>query len=328
MSLPFNSAGRRRSLAACAAGVLLSALPPTLLAQAQQPVRLLVGYNAGGPVDSAARLIAPVLGKELGTNVIVENRPGANATIAGSAVVNAPPDGTLLFFAASPTITISPNVMRKMAFDPASDLAPLAPILSYDNVLVVNKDTPYETVQDLVGAARDKPGTLTYGSAGIGGSNHLSGELFAAQAGIKLNHIPYKGNAPAMTDVIGGQLTMMFDIVANAIPHIASERVRAVAVTSSQRNRSLPDVPTMRESGLPDFEVTGWFGLYGPATMPADMVARFNQAMQRALSQPDLAATLKDRGYDLWIGEPALLVERAAQERAMWATVTKDITID
>ncbi|HRO58504.1 MAG TPA: tripartite tricarboxylate transporter substrate binding protein [Burkholderiaceae bacterium] len=326
MTFHFDRSGLGRGLAACAAGVLISALP--LLAQAQAPIRLLVGYNAGGPVDTAARTIAPVLGKELGANVIVENRPGANATIAGSAVVNAAPDGTTLFFAASPTITISPNVMRKMAFDPAKDLAPIAPVLSYDNVLVVNKETPYKTIQDLIAAARAKPGSLTYGSAGIGGSNHLSGELFAVQAGIKLNHIPYKGNAPAMTDVIGGQLTMMFDIVANAIPHISSGRVRAVAVTSGERNASLPDVPTMRESGLPDFEVTGWFGLYGPKTMPADMIARFNKAMQQALSQPELAATLKERGYDLWIGEPALLVERAAQERAMWATVTKDITVD
>ena len=315
-----------RGIAACAGALLLSALPAP--SQAQQPVRLLVGYNAGGPVDTAARLIAPVLGQELGEHVLVENRPGANATIAGSAVVNAAPDGTLLFFAASPTITISPNVMRKMSFDPAKDLKAIAPILSYDNVLVVNKDSPFAKVEDLVKFAKANPGKLTYGSAGIGGSNHLSGELFAAQTQTKMNHIPYKGNAPAMTDVIGGQLTMMFDIVANARPHIASERVRALAVTSAKRNPSLPDVPTMRESGLPEFEVTGWFGLYGPATMPDEMVARYNQAVRRALAQPELSKTLKERGYDLWIGEPKLLVDRAAKERAMWAGVTKDIKVD
>ena len=188
-------------------------VPPT--------VRLLVGYAAGGPVDQAARTIAPVLARELGTTVLVENKPGANATTAGDTVSKATPDGSLLWFAASPTVTISPNVMAKMPFDPGKDLLAVAPILSYYNVLVINKDLPFRNLRELVDYAKANPGKVSYGSAGVGGSNHLSGELLAARTGTKMLHVPYKGNAPAMTDVIGGQLTMMFDIVSTARSYIA-----------------------------------------------------------------------------------------------------------
>ena len=325
-----RSMTRRRAAGSMAlaltAACVASMAPQSVLAQ--PVVRLMVGYPAGGPVDGAARLIAPTLAQELGTNVVVENRPGANAMIAGQAVVNAAPDGQTLFFGASPTITISPNVMKKMPFDPAKDLRAISPILSYDNALVINNDLPFRTVADLIAHARANPGKLSYGSAGIGGSNHLSGELFAAQSGTKLNHVPYKGNAPAMTDVMGGQLTMMFDIVATARQHVSGGRVRALAVTSSRRNPSLPDVPTMREAGLPDYDVTGWFGLYGPARLPDDLTKRLGDALQRTLQNPEVRKALVDRGYEPWIGPPIELVERAAKERAMWAGVTKDIQID
>lgn len=313
-------------LAATLAGAFLLSAQPS--AHAEQTVKLLVGYAPGGPVDAAARLFAPVFAKELGAQAIVENRPGGNATIAGSAVVNAAPDGSMLFFAASPTMTISPNVMKKMPFDPGKDLRAVAPILSYGNVLVINKDLPFRSIDELVKFAKANPGKVTYGSAGIGGSNHLSGELFALQTGTQLNHIPYKGNAPAMTDVMGGQLTMMFDIIGSARNYISTDRVRALAVTSAQRNASLPDLPTMREAGLPDFEVIGWFGLFGPAAMPDDMVAKYNDAARRALAQPELRDKLVQMGYDLWVGEPKLLADKVAKEREMWAGVTKNIKFD
>ena len=168
--------------------------------------------------------------------MVVENKPGANATLAGDIVSKGPTDGTLLWFAASPTVTISPNVMKKMHFDPGKDLTPVAPVLSYYNVLVINKDLPYRNLKELVDFARANPDKVSYGSAGIGGSNHLSGELLAAKAGVKLTHVPYKGNAPAMTDVIGGQITMMFDIIGSARNYIAGGKVRALAVTTPARN--------------------------------------------------------------------------------------------
>ncbi|MBI5257773.1 MAG: tripartite tricarboxylate transporter substrate binding protein [Burkholderiales bacterium] len=312
--------------AAVLSGLALAA--SAALAQGGAPVRLLVGYAAGGPVDAAARLIAPALAKELGSPVQVENKPGANATLAGDMVAKGTPDGTLLWFAASPTVTISPNVMKKMAFDPGKDLTPLAPVLSYYNVLVINKDLPFQNLKELTDYAKANPEKVAYGSAGIGGSNHLCGELFAARSQVKLTHVPYKGNAPAMTDVMGGQLTMMFDIIGSARNYIAGGKVRAIAVTSPQRNASLPSVPTMSEAGLPGFDVGGWYGVYGPANTPAAVTARLNQAITKALAQPELKAKLEEMGYELWTGAPKLLADRAQKERAMWATVTKGIEID
>ncbi len=311
-----------RRLALAANALLLGAAP----AFAQNaPVRLIVGYSAGGPVDAAARQIAPELGKALGMQVIVENKPGANATIAGDMVAKAAPDGHTLWFAASPTMTISPNVMKKMPFDTVKDLTPLSPVLSYYNLLVVNKDLPFNNLRDLMAYAKENPGKVTYGSAGIGASNHLSGELFALKTGTKLTHIPYKGNAPAMTDVIGGQLTMMFDIVSTARTYVSGGRVRAMAVTSPERNPSLPDTPTMAEAGVPGFDVGGWYGVFGPANMPAELVARYNQAVVKALKQAELSKALVDQGYELWLGAPQVLAERAARERTMWSAVTKDL---
>ncbi len=321
---------RRTALAALALAPLALALPPAA-AQEGQTVRLIVGYAAGGPVDQGARLFAPALSKELGMPVIVENKAGANATIAGNEVVRARPDGMTLWFAASPTITISPNVMTKMPFDPARDLTPVAPILSYYNVLVVNNNEPYKSVRDLVAHARSNPGKLAYGSAGVGGSNHLGALLFARRSGIDMNHIPYKGNAPAMTDVIGGQLNMMLDIISTASAHIQGGKVRAIAVTSPQRNALLPDVPTFAESGiegLKGFDVGGWYGVYGPKGMAPDLVAKLNKAANAALAQPDLKKRFKDLGYDEWTGAAQKLAERGAQERSMWATVTQGIVVD
>jgi tripartite-type tricarboxylate transporter receptor subunit TctC len=317
--------GLRRALLAaalaCAAGVLhAQQVPPA--------VRLVVGYAAGGPVDQAARMIAPVLARELGATVLVENKPGANATTAGDGVARGSPDGSLLWFAASPTVTISPNVMAKMPFEPARDLTPVAPILSYYNVLVINKDLPFRTLRDVVDYAKANPGKVSYGSAGVGGSNHLSGELLAARTGAKMLHVPYKGNAPAMTDVIGGQLTMMFDIISTARNYITGEKVRAIAVTSPARNPSLPQVPTMTEAGIPDYEVGGWYAVYGPAQLPRALAARYTQAFAHALKDPDLKARLEAAGYELWSGGPEVVEARAKKERAMWATVTRDIKVE
>lgn len=301
------------------------------LAQAQpvpSTVRLLVGYAAGGPVDQGARMIAPVLARELGANVVVENRPGANATIAGDSVAKGPPDGSVLWFAASPTVTISPNVMSKMPFDPTQDLLPLAPVLSYYNVLVTNKDLPLRSLRELVDYARANPGKVSYGSAGVGGSNHLSGELLAARTGTTMLHVPYKGNAPAMTDVIGGQITMMFDIISTARSHIAGDKVRAIAVTSPARNPSLPNVPTMAEAGIADYEVGGWYAVYAPPQLPKALAVRYTQAFANALKDPDLRSKLEAAGYELWEGGPEVVDARARKERAMWATVTKDIKVE
>lgn len=312
----------------------LGSLSPLLLStpvQAQgggQPIRLVVGYAAGGPVDATARLFAPALSKELGQPVVVENRPGAAGSMGGDAVAKAAPNGLLLYFGASPTLTISPHILKSMPFDVSKDLTAIAPLVSYTNVLVINKDQPFKTLPELVAYARAHPGKLAYGSAGMGASNHLSGELFALRAGIKLTHVPYKGNAPAMTDVIGGQLSMMFDIIGSARNYISTQRVRPLAVTSRERNPSLPEVPTMVESGIADYDVGGWYGLYGPARMAPELVTRLNEATRRALAQDELKAKLIEQGYDLWTGNPQLLAERAARDLALWGTVAKGIQVE
>ena len=325
-----HQATRRLALSLLATATVLAIASPAI-AQDNPPIRLLVGYSAGGPVDQGARLVSVALSKELGTSVIVENKPGANATMAGSEVARAKPDGLTLWFAASPTVTISPNVMTKMPFDPAKDLTAVSPVLSYYNVLVVNNDQPFKTTRELVDYAKAHPSTLSYGSAGVGGSNHLGMLLFARRSGVEVNHIPYKGNAPAMTDVIGGQISMMMDIISTASVYIQSKKVRAIGVTSPQRNAMLPDVPTLAESGiegLKGFDVGGWYGVYGPKGMSPELTAKLNKAINAALKQPELAKRLRELGYDEWQGEPQKLTERAAKERAMWATVTQGIVVD
>lgn len=310
------------------AAVAISAALPAWAQNAAPPTRLVVGYIAGGPVDGAARLIAPALARELGSPVVVENRPGANATMAGDLVAKAGADSSVLWFAASPTVTISPNIMRKMSFDPMRDLRPLAPVVSYYNVLVINRDLPFKGFNDLIAFARANPGKVTFGSAGIGGSNHLAAELLAIKTQTRMTHVPYKGNAPAMTDVIGGQLTMMFDIVSTALPQITSGRVRAIAVSSPTRNRSLPDVPTLIESGVADFDVGGWMAIYGPPALPDAAAQRVTEATQRVLAQAEIRTRLEELGFTLWTGDGATLSKRAIAERDMWATVTKGIEID
>ena len=324
--LPFA----RRTLLMLASAAALTA---PLLAIAQAPanpstVRLLVGYAADGPVDSVARIFAPALGRELGANVIVENKTGASGALAGELTVGAAPDGGTVFFAASPTMTIVPHIYKKLRYDPARDLTALAPLLSYANVLVVPNNSPQRTLADLLAWARANPGKTFYGSAGVGASNHLSGELLAHQARLSLVHVPYKGNAPAMNDVIGGQLQMMFDIVGGAQKYITAGQVRALAVTSATRNPMLPDVPTMRESGLPGYEVGGWMGLYGPLKMPHATAERLADATRRVLATPDFQARLAALGYAAWSGTGEQLAAQAAKERALWGTVTKGIEID
>ena len=319
----------RRHGLKCALALAGLALAPAL-ALAQNPpatVKLIVGYAAGGPVDQGARMIAPYLARELGATVLVENKPGANGTTAGDTVAKSAGDGVNLWFAASPPVTISPNVM-KMPFDPAKDLLTIAPVLSYYNVLVINKDLPFKSLKELVEHAKANPGKVSYGSAGVGGSNHLSGELLAARTGAKLLHVPYKGNAPAMTDVIGGQITMMFDIISTARGFIASDKVRPIAVTSPARNPSLPNVPTMTESGIPDYEVGGWYAVYASPQTPKALAARYTQAFANALKDPELKAKLEAAGYELWAGTPDQVDARARKERSMWATVTKDIKVE
>jgi tripartite-type tricarboxylate transporter receptor subunit TctC len=315
----------RRSLLAIGLALFISGV------SAQTPpstVKLIVGYVAGGPVDAAARVFAPVLSRELGQTVVVENRAGAGGAVAGQSVVKSAPNGSEIFFAASPTMTITPHVLKAMTFDPLKDMTPLAPILTYANVLVINLNQPFKTLPELLAFAKANPGQLAYGSAGMGASNHLSGELFASRAGVSMTHIPYKGNAPAMTDVMGGQIQMMFDIIGGAKAFIDGGKVRPLAVTSKERNPALPQLPSMAELGVRDYDVGGWFGMYGPLGMSTELQQRIATATTKALQDPDLRKRWTDQGYVIWSGNGGELAERMRREHALWAEVTKGMKFD
>lgn len=298
-----------------------------LLARAQTPavLRLVVGYPAGGAVDAAARQFAPLLGRELGVNVVVDNRAGANGTLAGEFVARAAPDGGTLWFTAASTLTIAPHLMKRMPFDPQRDVVPLAPLVSFSNVLVVGRESSFHNLKELVAHARSHPGALGYGSPGIGSSSHLSAELFAERIGARLLHVPYRGSAPAMTDVISGQLAMMFDIIGSARTHVLSGRVRALGVTAPQRNPAMPDVPTFAEQGIPDFDLGGWYGLYAPVGLPPATAARIGDAARAVLRQPELQRQWAEQGYVAWSATADEMARRAAAELLMWKPVTRGI---
>jgi tripartite-type tricarboxylate transporter receptor subunit TctC len=320
MTTAFISLVLRRSLLAIGLALFMSGVGAQT---APSTVKLIVGYVAGGPVDAAARVFAPVLSRELGQTVVVENRAGAGQTVVKSA-----PNGSEIFFAASPTMTITPHVLKAMTFDPLKDMTPLAPILTYANVLVINLNQPFKTLPELLAFAKANPGQLAYGSAGMGASNHLSGELFASRAGVSMTHIPYKGNAPAMTDVMGGQIQMMFDIIGGAKAFIDGGKVRPLAVTSKERNPALPQLPSMAELGVRDYDVGGWFGLYGPLGMSAELQQRIATATTKALQDPDLRKRWIDQGYVIWSSNGGELAERMRREHALWAEVTKGMKFE
>ncbi len=326
-SVNYSIAKTAALLAACL-GLIAWVGPAAAQTAMPATVKLIVGYAPGGPVDTAARQFAPHFARELGVTVVVDNRPGAAGAVGGDAVAKSTynaPGGMVLFFAASPTLTITPHLLKAMPFDPVKDIAPIAPLLSYVNVLVVNKTQPYKTLPELIAYAKANPGKVTYGSAGIGASNHLSGELLAARTGTEMTHVPYKGSAPAMTDVIGGQISMMFDIPNVARGHIAGGKVAPFAVTSRERNAAMPAVPTLMELGVADYDVTGWFALFGPTKMPADLLARLNEAARKAQASEELKARWLEAGFDIWSGSPQLLGERLVKELALWGPVTKGI---
>ena len=327
--MPDSSALTRRRLLAGAGAALATTAAPAF-AQADypnRPIRMVVSYPPGGPVDSAGRLVAQQLSARLGQQVVIDNRPGAGGIIGHDAVAKAPADGYLLLFGASPPQTISPHVQSKVPFDPLKDHQPISLVVNYANVLCVNPDLPIRTLKELIDYARANPEKVTYGSAGVGGSNHLAGELLAKMSGTKMVHVPYKGNNPAMMDVIGGKITMMFDITNTAASLIRAGKVRPIAVTSKRRNRVLPDVPTMIEAGLPGYEVVGWFGVLGPAGLPRPIVDRLNGALRQILADPAFVERLQGLGLDPESSSPEEFQALIRRDFEFWGKVVRDANV-
>lgn len=288
-----------------------------------KPIRLIVPFPAGGPTDAMARLIGQHLSQQLGQPVVVDNRGGAGGTIATEAVATAAPDGYTLFFSTTGTMAINPSLYRSMKVDPLKAFDAVGSVASTVNVLVVPNSLPVTNVRDLVALAKQKPGTLTFGSAGNGSSNHLSGELFKSMAGIDIVHVPYKGSAAAFTDLLGGRISMMFDTVSSQVQYIGTGKVRALGVTGPTRSDALPKVPTIAESGLPGFEVTIWFGLSTPKGTPPDVVQRLNGELQKVLAQADVQSQLAALGARPLPGSPADFARLVQHDAGKWSPVVK-----
>jgi tripartite-type tricarboxylate transporter receptor subunit TctC len=287
-----------------------------------KPVRIVVGFSAGGTTDVIARIMAKELTESLGQSFVVENKPGAGSNIATDQVKRADPDGYTLLFVAV-TSAINQTLYKNVNFDLTKDFTPVALGAKVPNILVVNPTVPVKSVQELVDYAKKNPGKLAFASSGSGTSIHMAGELFKMQTGIDVLHVPYKGSAPAVTDLIGGQVQFMFDNMPSAWPHVQSGKLRALAVTTTERSKSAPDVPTMKESGFANFDVSAWFGLIAPAGTPPEVVNKLNAAMVKALDKPEVQLSFEKLGAVGVKTTPAEFGQFIKSEVEGWAPVVK-----
>lgn len=311
---------RRRLLALLALGL---AARSSLAAESDRPIRLIVPFPAGGAADVMARGMAQRLGEELGTSVIVDNRGGAGGTTAAEAVARAAPDGRTLFFATMGTQAINPTLYPNLRYDPVRDFAPISITHLTPRVLVVGPKVDATSVAELIALARAKPDGLTYGSAGSGSSSHLAGALFESMTGTRMLHVPYKGSAPLLTDLLAGRVDLTFDSYTVYAEHIKSGRVRALGVTSTRRLAALPRVPTIAEAGVPGYDVSNWLGVLAPAGTPADVLARLHAALGRAMATPALRAQLLDLGIEPVFGPPEAFGALIRTEIPKWASIVR-----
>ncbi|HET8744462.1 MAG TPA: tripartite tricarboxylate transporter substrate binding protein [Ramlibacter sp.] len=292
----------------------------------KKPVTIVAAYPPGGTVDLLARMLALKLGEEWKQTVVVENRPGASGIIGSQHVQKSPPDGYTLMVVPITHVTNS-SLFKSVPYDPIEDFTPIGMLAASPLLLVTNQAFPAKDVRELVAQSRANPGKFNCGSGGNGTSQHLACELFKNITKLDIKHVPYKGNAAAMTDVQGGQIEMLFDQMATAVPHVRSGRVRALGVSSAKRSPALPDVPTIAEAGVAGYESTAWFGLVGPAGMPKALVQQLNGAARKVLAIPDVQKKLNDQGLELVPGTPEEFRQTLQAEMAKWATVIKQANI-
>jgi tripartite-type tricarboxylate transporter receptor subunit TctC len=289
-----------------------------------RPIRLLVGFAAGGPADVMARLVGDKLAEVWGKPVIVETITGGAGNVAADRVAKAAPDGYTLMAAASATIVTNPSLYPKLGFDPVKDFAPITQVVYTPNLLAVPADLPVNSVAELVAYARAQPGKVTFGSAGVGTSQHLAGELFKTMAGIDITHVPYRGIAAVMPDLLAGRISMVFGNITAVLPLVREGRLRALAVTSPRRWASVPDLPTMIEVGYKDFDSTAWFGLMAPAGTPQPIIDKIHQEAVRILARPDIRKRFEEIGMEAIGNTPAEFAAVIAAETPQWAKVIKD----
>ena len=315
---------RRALLATAAVHFALSGTAVAQDAWPSRPVKLVVPFAAGGTSDVLARALAEKLQAALKQTVIVDNKAGAGGVIGADSVAKAPADGYTILLGTIASHAINPALQPRMPYDALKDFAPVKLLGSISNVLLVGAGQPYKTVKDLAAAAKAQPDSIAFASAGQGSSQHMSGELFKQLAGAALTHIPYKGSAPAIQDVIGGQVPMSFETVTVALPHIQSGKVRALAVTSARRSPALPDTPTLQESGVAGFDVSSWQAIYAPAGTPPAIVQRLNAEIEKIVAMPDVKAKFEALGLQHAPNTPAEFAAFNKSEVAKWTKVVKD----
>lgn len=300
-------------------------------ASAQQfpakPIRIVVGFPPGGGADFVARLVGQKLGERFKQQIIIDNRAGANGIIASELVAKSTPDGHTLLLGVSATHAINPSVYTKLPYDAVKDFAPVSEIALTPLILVVPPALPVSNVRDLIRLAKARPGELNFASAGTGNVTHLAGELFKSTTGVQITHVPYKGSAPAIVDLMAGQVMMYFDTMPSSLPHVRAGKLKALAVTSAKRSAVAPDIPTVAESGVPGFETTSWFGVLAPAGTPGAVVDLLYQEMIKALSSPESVERMKQQGLDVVLNRPLEFAGVIRDDIGKWAEVVKKANI-
>ncbi|MGZ8264024.1 MAG: tripartite tricarboxylate transporter substrate binding protein [Burkholderiales bacterium] len=286
-----------------------------------KPIRMLVGFAPGGGTDTTARALTPKLIERLGQQIVVDNRPGAAGNIATEITTKALPDGYTILMGTIAALAINPTLYGNLPFDPQKDLLPVTRAVDSTNILVVHPTVPAKSVKELIALAKTK--SLNGGSSGVGGAGHLALELFNVMAGTKITHVPYKGGGPAMTDLLGGQINLIFATAASAIAHVQSGKIRGLAVTTANRSKLVPDLPTVSEAGLKGFEANNWYGVVVPAKTPRPIIDRLNREFTAVLNMPDIREVLFKQGLDAAPGTPEAFGAYIKSETAKWAKVIK-----
>jgi tripartite-type tricarboxylate transporter receptor subunit TctC len=317
---------RRRFIRSMAAAAALGALAASqALAQGYptKPVKMIVPFPPGGPTDVQARIVAQKLGESLGQPVVIDNRGGAGGMLGSDIAAKSAPDGYTLLMGASGPHAVGVLTRKEPPYDPLKDFTPLSLVSYSPLMLVVHPSVKANSVQELIALAKSQPGKLNYGSFGNGTMAHFAGELFKLQAGVDIVHVPYKGTAPALADLLAGQIPMMFDTIITSLPHVKSGRLRALAVTKSTRSQAVPELPTVAEAGLPGFQAVSWIGLMGPANMPKDIVDRISNEMVKMLGDPALRQKLLDAGAEPVGSSAAEFAAHMKAEMERWEPVVK-----
>lgn len=311
---------RHHFLRALAAALALGATVPAAMAQQGKPIRLIVPFPAGGATDLFARTLSQKMGEKLGASIVIDNKPGAGGSLGSDMAAKAAADGFTLLFTTTSTHSIGPAIGAKVPYDTVRDFTPIAHVGNAPSIMLVPNNSPAKTVKEWIEYARKNPGKLNYASSGNGTIVQLTAELFKAQAGVFVTHIPYKGTALAIPDLVAGQLDVLFDSLPTGMPHVRDGRLRALAVTTLKRTPLAPDLPPVADT-LPGFESNTWFGLYGPKGVPTDVVNRVNTAANQALSDPEVRAKLNTLGIEPVTSTPAQFAKMVADDLAKWKRI-------